>query len=211
MMFMPACDPNVLPLSNPFTFGLGRGPYTVHKNCYLKKDVLSFNAEYTKQFFDTYKDERKLFSLRIIDTHEFTGELGNMVVDPILKNLMDYLDEKGHLDNTIVHFFSDHGDHINPIGYKTKSGLVERFNPFYFMMIPRHFDGKYGETLKKNTQRLTVAYDIFETNLEYLGIPRQYKYGESLLKKPLPEDRTCKTAYLWDPVANCKCQPKKIL
>lgn len=209
-MVMPACDPNLLPLKDPFTFGLGRGPFTVHENCFLKRNILQYSMNYTKQFFDTYKDVRKFFTFRVIDTHEFTGELGNLVVDPILENLMTYLDENGHLNNTLVYFYSDHGDHINPLGYKTISGKTERFNPFFFMILPDHLNKKYGDKVKTNTQRMTVADDIFETNLEYLGFKRQYKYGESLFNTEIPSNRTCASAYLYDPKGQCFCQPKSV-
>ena len=90
--FQAGCDPNNLPIESPFTFGLSRGPFTVHRNCFLRKDLLSYSIDYTKQFFDTYKQKRKYYSLRIIDGHEATGELGNEVVDPLLLEFFEYMD-----------------------------------------------------------------------------------------------------------------------
>ncbi len=208
MMLMPACDYSLFPKVNTFTFGMGRGPYGAHLKCFLKKPVLAYHADYVKQFFDTYKNERKFFSMRIIESHEFTGEQGNMIIDPILNKMLRHLEKQGHLENTVVHIFSDHGDHINPIGYKSFSGKVERYNPFYMMMVPEHIVRSSGDTLKANTQRLTIADDIFETNLEMLGFERQHKIGISLMKQVIPVNRTCQSAGLYDPNNQCYCLPK---
>lgn len=207
-MFMPSCDPNLLPWKNRFTFGFGRGPYTVHRNCYLKKDLIDYVLDYTKQFFQTYKESRKFYTLRIIDAHEMTGELTSEVIDPKIEEFLKYLEQNGHLENTIVHLYSDHGDHVNPIAFKTESGLNERFNPFYVMMVPSYIEAKHGANLKANTQRLTNAFDIFETNLEYLGFERQFEYGESLMKYQLPINRSCSDIHLYEVDKECKCYAK---
>jgi len=204
-MYMPSCDPNLLPWTNRFTFGFGKGPYTVHRNCFLKRDMIDYIMDYTKQFFKTYKDVRKFYTLRIIDAHEMTGELTGEVIDPKVEELFTYLSDNGHLENTIIHLYSDHGDHVNPIAFKTESGLNERFNPFYVMMVPKYLDKMYGENLKSNTQRLTNAFDIFETNIEYLGYTRQFPYGESLMKTKLQASRNCNDINLFEVEKECKC------
>jgi len=132
-----------------------------------------------------------------------------MIVDPIIEDMLQYLDKNGHLENTILYIYSDHGDHINPIGYKTISGKVERFNPFFFMMVPSQINMKNGEQLRANTQRLTIPDDVFETNLEYLGFERQHEIGISLMNNIIPIYRTCKLAGLYDPNNLCFCLPKE--
>jgi len=208
MIFMPACDLNVVPTDKGLHFGIENGPYAVHRSCFLKKDVLSYNADYVKQFFDAYKTERKMFTMKIETTHEITGVKSSSVVDPILYDLLQYLDTNGHLDNTIVNFLSNNGDNIGPFGSKTESGKIEMMNPMLFMMVPETLNVQFHENLKKNTQRLTTAYDVFETNLEYLGFSRQYKYGVSMMHTEIPANKTCEQAFVFNPKDNCKCHPK---
>lgn len=202
---MPACDDNLLPWKNRFTFGFGRGPYTITRNCFLGKDALQYQVDYAKQFFDTYKYERKFYSMHIIDSHEMTGELAEMTIDPLIDELINYLEKQGHLDKTIVHLYSDHGDHVNPIAFKTESGKIERFNPFYALMIPASLARRVEENLVTNTQRLTTAFDLFETNMEYLGYDRQYPNGRSLMKEVIPANATCKDRFPVDYEDECKC------
>lgn len=209
MMFMPACDPVQMPFENTFTFGLGRGPYTVHKKCYLKKDLLSYNIEYTKQFFDTYKNERKFFTLRIVDAHEFTGEPSSMTIDPNLADLLTYLDVSGHLNSTLIHLHSDHGDHLNPIAYTTVSGATEKYNPFYIQFLPPNF--ATPKWYPESTQRLTSCYDIYATNMAYLGQKGRFSDGVDLWgDAPVPEDRNCKDAGVYKPHKECKCLPQGV-
>jgi hypothetical protein len=81
MMYQLACDWNSMPKDNPLSFGFGRGPYSVSRNCLFERDLAGASLEYMEKFFDTYKDQRKFFTARIISAHEFTGE-NNHYIDP---------------------------------------------------------------------------------------------------------------------------------
>ena len=207
-MYQIACDPNNFPLENPFSFGIAKGPYGARRKCFQKRDLLAYSVDYAMQFFDTYKDKRKYFSLRATDAHEFTGELANMSIDPEVTRLMEHLDKGGHLDNTIVRIFADHGDHVNPIGYKTVSGKVERYNPFMFTIIPEHLKESIGKNLEINSQRLLIAYDYFASDIKLLGAKKEYKYGEDYYQQIIPENRTCENMYLWNFKTECFCNFK---
>jgi arylsulfatase A-like enzyme len=61
------------------------------------------------------------------------------------------MDEKGHLDNTIVYLYSDHGDHLNFLTLKTQSGQGERMNPAMFVMLPEDLDEEVGKVVGKNS------------------------------------------------------------
>jgi len=204
-LYQTSCDPNVLPLQNGLGFGLSRGPFTVHLNCLFNKDLISFNVEYTKQFFDTYKDKRKYFTIKMIDNHEFSQEQAELIEDPYVANLLEHLEKNGHLENTIVEFWSDHGDHIDPIAFQTQSGVIERYNPFLFVIIPEDQREKIGNHIENNTQRFTLAYDIFISNLNYLGFNRTYKFGNNFLTEELDDGRSCQSTYLWNADNECRC------
>ena len=100
-----------------------------------------------------------------------------MTIDPEITRFLEKLDKEGHLENTIVRIFSDHGDHVNPIGYETVSGISERYNPFMFTMIPESWEPKMGKNLEANVQKLVVAYDFFVSDMAVLREQSPFKYG----------------------------------
>ena len=121
----------------------------MRKNCFFGEELLKTAFDYTESFFDTYKGKRKYFTTRIINPHEMSGELAGYT-DEYLYNFLKSMDSKGHLDNTIVHIYSDHGDHISMLGHFTTSGKREKMNPFYFLMLPEKLRGKYEPTIRNN-------------------------------------------------------------
>ena len=101
----------------------------------MNNDLFAYSTEYAKQFFDTYKGKRKYFRLKSIDSHEWTGERVKYT-DQYLVDLLEHLDKNGHLENTVIQFYSDHGDHIAFYGHLTPSGKREKSNPFYLLLVP---------------------------------------------------------------------------
>lgn len=205
------CNENVTPRVNPFSFGMGKGPYTVRMNCFQQKETINFGFDYFKQFFRTYSGKRKYFQFRVIDGHEFTGELSEIVIDKWVRKMFDFLENENFLKNTIVRLFSDHGDHVNPIGYKTVSGKVERFNPMFFQMIPKKYKETYGKYMEGNVQKLIHHKDFFVADLGVMGIkenPFKSKGGLNYMETEIPTGRTCKDIKLYDPVKLCYCHGK---
>lgn len=39
MFYEFACDYNNMPFKNPFSFGMGRGPFSIRRNCFLGRDM----------------------------------------------------------------------------------------------------------------------------------------------------------------------------
>lgn len=152
MMYHLGCDFNNMPKTNPHSFGFTRSPYGVSRKCLFKKDIVEGSFKYTEEFFETYKSERKFFSIRINAAHEFTMQ-NNQYADLKLEKLLRNLDSKGHLEKTIVWIYSDHGQHINFL-WKTESGYTEMMNPFMFVMVPKSLDEKIGANLEHNQQKL---------------------------------------------------------
>lgn len=206
MYYQLGCDKNLLPEENPFTFGLGRGPYSVARNCFMKRDLAGTSLEYMTKFFDTYKDDRKFFTARIISAHEFTGE-NNRYIDPEVSKYLKVLEEKGHLDKTITMIYSDHGDHIDYLLWQTKSGYSELMNPPLFVMIPEGLDNYIGKILELNQQRLITHYEIFRSIIKYWDMdlhPRAAK-GPSLFYDLIEIERDCDKANVYE---DCKCWAK---
>lgn len=206
MFFQIACDYNNFPKINPLSFGLGKGPYTVNRNCFMKKDLSSISLDYMHEFFNTYKTKRKMFSARLITAHEFTGE-NSRFLDPILAKSLERLDREGHLENTIVHLYSDHGDHIDFFLWSTQSGESEMMNPFMFEIIPKKLAEKENveKNLIENQQKMFTHYNLFSTDLKYLGL----KADDKVIMKPslfydiLSDENDCISERVTE---YCKCK-----
>jgi arylsulfatase A-like enzyme len=93
---------------------------------------LSF--EYALKYFDTYKEQRKFLHLQDISSHSvFEGNI-EFVDEKLFAFLVEF-EKRGHLKDTIIHLYSDHGDHISPLAYTT-SGASEKYHPMSYMIIP---------------------------------------------------------------------------
>jgi hypothetical protein len=107
-----ACDPNNFRSKDPYSFGMVRGPFGVSRNCFGGESLVKMVFDYTFEFFETYKNKRKYFNVRLLEPHEFTG-IANKFTDLELANFLNKMESSGHMDNTILQIYSDHGDHIN--------------------------------------------------------------------------------------------------
>lgn len=199
-MIQLACDYNNFPKENGLGFFFTPGPYTASRKCFMKKDLSQFSFDYTLDFFRMYREERKFFTLRLIDPHEFTEEVGGFLDDPLSRFLSKMIEE-GHLDNTIVYLNSDHGDHINFLLSDTPSFRSERFNPFLVVLLPDGLKDGIGKTVELNTQKLLSHEDLFASDMKYLGFGDHPQVkGQSILQSAVP-DRLCKQAGIFD----CMC------
>ena len=60
------------------------------------------------------------------------------------------MDKKGHLDNTVVYLYGDHGDHMNFLFHNKKSGFSEKLNPALFVMLPKKIDDQVSSIVECN-------------------------------------------------------------
>lgn len=205
MFYQIACDYNNMPLENPFTFGFGKGPYSVARNCFMGRDLSGLALEYAEEFFKTYEKERKFFTARIISAHEFTGE-NSWFIDEELSKFLKRMDEKGYLENTILNIFSDHGDHIDFLMWNTESGYSELMNPFLTIMVPESLDQEIGENLKENQQRLITHFQLFQNLVKYWKIDMsEYEHiqtADSLFYDRMKKKIGCEEALIKE---DCKC------
>jgi len=195
------CDYNNLPVGNPLSFLFTKGPYTASRKCFLNRDLTDYSFDYTLQFFRTYKDERKYFTVRMIDPHEFSEEVAGFFDDPLSVFVQKMIDE-GHMDNTIVSFYSDHGDHMEFLLTHTESYNAEKFNPFLIYMIPRSQKDKYSENIQSNQQRVLTPKDLYTTDIKYLEVvPDHPIEGMSILQDKISH-RECDFMF----VGQCMCK-----
>ena len=202
----PGCDYNSFPLNNGFGFFFGRGPFSAARKCFMQQDLSAYSYKYMLDFFETYKRERKFFTLRMIDPHEFTEEVSR-IIDQQLADILRRMIDLGHLDNTLVYFYSDHGDHSNYAIKATQSFEIERFNPFLYLMVPAGQKPALEPNILQNTQRLVSHRDIFATDMAHLGFEAHPQVtGLSLVQRVAPETRSCDSLLVFDRQRDCKCE-----
>ena len=164
------CEPNYFRPENPFP--LNRGNCALLRRCLYGYDTFDHLFNYSKLFWRTYKGSRRFFRLSSMDSHEASGELINLLDGP-LTNFLDDLYKNGDLNDTIIFFFSDHGNHMSPhLSLMPTDDLeIEKIMPFFFLLVPKknknyknkYFSDKYYDNLYKNQQSLTTFYDIHDT------------------------------------------------
>ena len=151
----------------PYNYSLKTsGTYTTARNCFMGQSTSKLALDYAQSFFKTYNLERKFFHTRIISTNEYTGE-SNRFVDEEIADFLKSMDASGHLDNTILMFYSSHGDSINSFMKDSSNGVSEKMNPFMFMMVPELLNKTAGKFLKANQQKLVTNYHLFSTLFNY--------------------------------------------
>ena len=120
------------------------------------------------------------------------------------------------INNTIVFYFSDHGNRFGEMR-NTYVGKAEERLPLLFVVFPVWFSKRYPKlfsNIRINSHRLTTPFDIFETLKDILyfrGIDRSVvknQRGISLFSE-IPELRSCSQAHIlphW-----CMCMRRKVI
>jgi hypothetical protein len=166
--------------------------------------------EYYKRFIEVYKNHRK-FGM------SFNTELGHdyinfyQLADKDSMEFLRWMYEKKKLENAILVFYSDHGPRYSEI-QNTNIGRVTSLMPIFSIYVPKHIKEKYPhihENLLKNTERLTTAFDVYETLQDVLN--SRFEHTERVdeksrgisLFRPIPEKRSCFDADI--PEHYCPC------
>ena len=130
---------------------------------------------------------------------------------------LQWMKDDGHLNNTLLIFFRDHGARIDKIR-NTFLGRIEDRMPVLAMYLPDHIKQRYPEihkSMQNNTRRLTTFYDLHQTLTDILQSnfhsPSVSHFdgrerGISLLR-PVPVSRSCSDA--WIPEEYCACHSSK--
>lgn len=186
--------------------------------CYKNKPKHVVQLDYLKQFVTAYKGKRKfMFSMLAELCHEYPNFLANG--DEDFLDYLKWLKDGGHLDNTILIFFSDHGARIDEIR-NTFVGRIEVRMPLMQIVVPDRLRSAYptlNESLTANTQRLSVPFDVHQMLIDVLSqnfenpttsyVDGRIR-GQSLLKK-LPVERSCAEA--WVPENYCACYTSSLV
>jgi hypothetical protein len=190
------CDPVFSDPEKPY--GALKGAYSVVRKCMYGKDAGEHQIEYTKQFFDTYKDQPKFFRLGFLDAHEGTAEVIKYMDEPIVE-LLNYLEKNGHLEDTLIQFQSDHGMSmpgpiylIKPLDY-----FYEVFLPSLFYVMPkgiRDYDEIHQNLLSNENEMITS----FDTHAGLLNLfnknNKKTQFGVSLFDNKIKDEvlgRSC--------------------
>ena len=112
------------------------------------------------------------------------------------------------MDNTIVEFYGDHGDHVNYLIEYTESAYNEKLNPMLIMTVPDTLKQSIGDNLEKNTQKLLTHLDLFASDMAVLGNDVKnfngFYHGTDFFTKEAPV-RDCAKASIES--KQCRCLP----
>ena len=114
------------------------------------------------------------------------------------------MEEEGHLDNTLVHFYGVHGENVSPLATLTSSGAQEKMNPFYYMILPHLLNkGDVAHNISTNQNNLVTHHDIYANDFKLLDEKTPVD-GISPMSQNL-RFSDCKYAKIND---NCQCEEK---
>ncbi|XP_076447072.1 uncharacterized protein LOC143284270 [Babylonia areolata] len=173
--------------------------------------LLNYLTDFSRQF-----RRKPHFGFTFITrlTHDHTNDAG-AADDPHLAFLKTFRAE-GHLNNTILIYYSDHGNRFGEMR-STYVGKAEERLPFLFFVFPRWFQSRYPklyQNLQVNSNRLTTPFDVFETLKDILYFdgrdrPASVTQRGISLFREIPESRSCAHAHIlphW-----CMCMKRKAL
>ena len=161
-----------------------------------------FLINYVKDFFVKYDNVSKfafMFGSELTHWDNNPGEY----MDEDFVRLFKFLKLKGHLENTVLIVFGDHGARYSKVRY-TVQGKVEERLPLMSLTFPKWFRSKYPHlyrNLRRNADKLTTPFDVHETLLNILDLkhvdlkPKKKQRGISLLQA-VPPERTCSDAHI---------------
>ena len=182
--FVIACDPNYF----------GKEDINLYERCLYGKPVSEYMINYTLQFWEKYKDNKKYFKMIFNYGNEPTGNVIKYLDEP-LYNMIKGLYNAGKLRNTAVFIISEQGNKNNGLYDVLGSAEfeVEKKYGIFIMILDwneQFKKGKYHENLLKNQNMFVTPYDVYDT-MVHIAIGDNYKNGNSLLKNIKKEDTYC--------------------
>ena len=144
----------------------------------FKKDAPVFNRECR----NVYEHIKKNISSE--DAKEIIAKyLGQVkMIDEAIGEILDYLKESGLYNETIIIFTSDHGDHLAEHGLFFKGQMYD--SCLKVPLIIRDPDGDKGIVKK-----VVNTIDLYQTILDYAGLPNRNQESESVSLLPLIKDK----------------------
>lgn len=154
---------------------------------------------WVKDTFRMYAKKKKfMFGFISEYSHSDINNLGLMESD--LNDFLHFLQDGGHLDDTILIMFGDHGSRFAKLR-ETVQGKLEERMPYFLFRFPPEFEKKYSTALKNfrtNSNRLSTPFDIHETFqdiLDYKNIEKgNISHRGISLFREIPKERSCRLA-----------------
>ncbi|KAK6959802.1 hypothetical protein BgiMline_034972, partial [Biomphalaria glabrata] len=201
--------------SKSITFAIEQGELirNASSHCIGNQPEVLFHLEYLKSFLDKFP-RKPLYAL-LFFTRIFHDDITMLrIIDDHVYSFFKKLKDSGHLNNTMMITFSDHGPRYGPIRH-SHMGDDENRNPILIFTLPTWFLHKYPDVagnLKTNTGRLTSHYDIHATVRDLLyfrstgdnPLPKT-RHGMSLFQE-VPRNRTCQDASVPEEFCLCNYQ-----
>ena len=192
-----------------------RSVWSPNHHCVADRLETSMVLDYVTDFSRVFKDKPHFgFTFITRLTHDSASLVGS--ADFAYVKFLRRFKEEGHLNNTVLIFYSDHGYRFGNMR-DSYVGKVEERLPFFYLVFPPSFREKYPDivrNLRINSKRLTTPFDVYETLKDILyfdGVARKGSTsdrGISLLRE-IPAERTCEHAQIlphW-----CLCLEQKKL
>ncbi|CAG5127798.1 unnamed protein product [Candidula unifasciata] len=178
-------------------------------NCAGNQVELNVHLDYVLRFLDTFPDKPVIaVAMLTKPTHDFP--MNAKMFDEHLFNFYQSLNQKGHLNRSLIVSFSDHGVRWGDLR-ESVNGIFESRSPYTILTFPDWFLKKYPDVaanLRANTKRLTTHFDTHATLLDLLYFKSNLKplpllrHGVSLFEE-IPANRTCRDAFI--PKEFCLC------
>ncbi|GFR97513.1 pesticidal crystal protein cry1Ac [Elysia marginata] len=198
--------------SRPIELAMFDEPGFFRRNgsCFGSRTVPEYHLEYFMRFLDTFPN-KPVAGITFIIKLVHDDSTKAVIIDEYIQHFFKTLEARGHLNKSLVMFFSDHGQRWGKIR-QTYNGIVESRNPFLILTFPAWFRKKYPEIVRNlniNTRRLTSHFDTRQMLLDLLYFkgreptpPYRGRNGLSLFTE-IPANRTCKDAGI--PSNQCLC------
>jgi hypothetical protein len=207
------CDPNFY--SKEKVYSMLDGPYCYRKKCLYGKQTYEYTIEYANQFFEKYKDKPKMFRIGNIDAHEGTGESVKYVEDDMIK-FLDGFEDNGHLDDSIVFFFSDHGYTMPGIHQilQSEDHVKELLLPFMYILLPKKMKNfeQIKENLKYNENKMVTPYDMHNSLLGLLNVEKKHynKLGKDIFHNKFTRKEGCNHFMIKEEWCKCHYNDPKL-
>lgn len=187
-----------------------------NNNCFSNSLETNLVLDYVHRFIKSSRG-KPFFAFTFITrlTHDDVNRVG--AADVPHHQFLSKLKEEGHLENTVLIYYSDHGIRFGDVR-GTYIGKLEERLPFMFIAFPQWFREKYPklmDRLSTNSKRLTTPFDIYETLVDVLYFNRSVgksdkqltDRGISLFNNISPT-RTCEHASILAHWCTCQLQER---
>ncbi|KAL8568849.1 hypothetical protein ACOMHN_053847 [Nucella lapillus] len=179
-----------------------RSVWNHHHHCVANLLETEMLLNYIRDFSRQFRNKPHFgFTFITRLTHDHINNAG-AADHPHLTFLKTFKAE-GHLKNTILIYYSDHGNRFGEMR-STYVGKAEERLPFLFFVFPDWFETRYPKlyrNIRVNSNRLTTPFDVFETLKDILVFDGEDRpasvtqRGISLFRE-IPQSRSCAHAQI---------------